>query len=173
MIDLDLIQKGRRYDELNRSIIIFICTFDYYKMNQYKYTFTNKCLENNQLEYGDETVKIVINTKGTKGYISDDLKDFLNCINGYFSSSEFSDTLKSEMEKVKRSEKFRREFMTLYLHDEEIKRKSIEKGILLQTIKYYKKERISLEEAIEDTGLSEEEFLRKMKEFEEEKLNYV
>ena len=43
LIDMDLLEKGNVYSELNKSIIIFICTFDYYKMGLYKYTFNNIC----------------------------------------------------------------------------------------------------------------------------------
>lgn len=45
-----------------------------------------------------------------------------------FSSSEFSDKIKNEVDKVKRSEEWRREYMTLYLHEQEIKRESREEG---------------------------------------------
>lgn len=128
LIDLDLLEKGMIYDELNKNFVIFICTFDYYKLDQYKYTFTYTCNEIPGLEYGDETTRIVLNSKGTKGKVSDDLKDFLNCINGVFSSSEFSDKIKNEVDKVKRSEEWRREYMTLYLHEQEIKRESREEG---------------------------------------------
>lgn len=129
LIDLDLLEKGMMYDELNKSIVIFICTFDYYDKNLYKYTFTYKCNEIQELDYGDETTRIILNTKGTLGDVSEDLKDFLNCINGVFSSTEFSDKIRYEVEKVKRSEEWRREYMTLYLHEQEIKRESREEGI--------------------------------------------
>jgi len=65
--------------------------------------------------------------------------------------------------------------MTLYLHEEEIRREALRvgeanglakgkaeglaEGILLQTIKYYLKNKISIEEALEDTGLNKDDFL--------------
>ena len=128
LIDLDLLEKGMMYDELNKSIVIFICTFDYYGKDHYKYTFTYKCDEIEGLDYGDETTRIVLNTKGIFGKVSEDLKDFFNCINGVFSSTAFSDKIKYEVDKIKRSEKWRREYMTLYLHEQEIKRQSREEG---------------------------------------------
>jgi len=72
LIALDLIQRGCFYEELNKSIVIFICTFDYYKLNHCIYTFSNKCEEIDGLKYGDETTKIIINTFGSKGNVSDD-----------------------------------------------------------------------------------------------------
>ena len=128
LIDIDLLEKGSYYEELNKSIVIFICTFDLYKMGYYKYTFTNKCSEVPELEYGDETTKIIVNTKGGKGEASDELKDFLNAVDGRFSKSEFSDKIRKEVEKVKHSRDARREFMYLYVHDEDVRRESLEKG---------------------------------------------
>ena len=128
LIDMDLLEKGNVYSELNKSIIIFICTFDYYKMGLYKYTFNNICREDNSLEYGDETTKIVVNTHGTKGEITKDMRVFLDAINGVFSNDEFSDKLKMEVEKVKRSEHSRRDYMTLYIHDQDIRRLALEEG---------------------------------------------
>lgn len=129
LIDLDLMEKGTYYSELNKSIIIFICTFDLYNLGQYKYTFRNKCDEVADLEYGDDTSKIIINTIGTKGTVSEELKDFLKAINGQFSNSRFSDKIKVEVERIKRSNDVRREFMTLYLHDEDIRRESLKQGL--------------------------------------------
>ena len=122
LIDLDLIESGMYYSELNRSFIIFICTFDYYGKEQYKYTFTNKCREVENLEFGDETTKIIVNTKGKIGDVSSDFKDFINAVNGEFDNSEYSATIKSEVEKIKSNDRWRAEYMNLYLRDQEMKR---------------------------------------------------
>ena len=70
MIDINLIHKGDDYDDLKKSFVIFICTFDPFKQGSYVYTFRNVCKEFPDLELGDETVKVFFNTKGTKGNIS-------------------------------------------------------------------------------------------------------
>ena len=41
MIDLQLIDKGQHYKNLNRSYIIFICQFDLYEKGRHIYTFEN------------------------------------------------------------------------------------------------------------------------------------
>lgn len=51
-----------------------------------------------------------------------------DAINGQFSNSDFSDKIRVELEKVKRSDTARSEFMTLYLHEEDIRRESLEQG---------------------------------------------
>lgn len=49
-------------------------------------------------------------------------------VNGEFDNTGYSATIKSEIEKIKRNDKWRREYMTLYLHEQEIMRKSREEG---------------------------------------------
>ena len=113
LIDLDLLEKGQDYEQLCRSYIIFICTYDLYGRNQYRYTFTYRCEEIDGLEYGDRTTMIVLNTKGTEGNVSEELKTFLKCVNGLFPDDEFSATIRKEYERIKESREWRREYMTL------------------------------------------------------------
>lgn len=53
LIDLNLIEKGATYDKLNKSYVIFICTFDPFGMGKYQYTFQNLCRENTELALED------------------------------------------------------------------------------------------------------------------------
>ena len=98
---------------LCRSFIIFICTYDLYGKNQYRYTFTYQCKEVDGLEYGDQTTMIILNTMGTEGNVSEDLKTFLKCVAGLFPDDEFSATIREEYERIKESREWRREYMTL------------------------------------------------------------
>ncbi|MCI9616785.1 MAG: Rpn family recombination-promoting nuclease/putative transposase [Eubacterium sp.] len=129
LIDLDLMEKGAHYSELNRSFVIFVCTFDYYGKGNYKYTFTNRCKEIGDLEFGDETTKIIVNTKGSKGEVSKDFRDFINAVNGEFDKSGYSATIKSELERIKNNNRWRREYMTLYLHEKQMMWKSLQEGL--------------------------------------------
>ena len=67
----------------------------------------------------DEAVKIVLNTKGTIGDISDDLKETLRYMDGHMPATEYTKELDSAVEAVKTSEEWRREYMTLFLRDRE------------------------------------------------------
>lgn len=129
LIDLDLMEKGAHYSELNTSYIIFICTFDYYGLGYYKYTFTNQCKEVKDLVFGDETTKIVVNTKGSTGKVSRDFLDFINAVNGKFDNTGYSATIKSEIEKIKDNNQWRREYMTLYLHERQMMWDSLQEGM--------------------------------------------
>ncbi len=113
LIDLDLLERGQDYSMLCRSFIIFICTYDLYGKNQYRYTFTYQCKEIDGLEYGDQTTMIILNTMGTEGNVSEDLKTFLKCVAGLFPDDEFSATIREEYDRIKESREWRREYMTL------------------------------------------------------------
>lgn len=42
-----------------------ICTFDPFGKGRHKYTFRNLCVEDNNIELGDETNKVFLNKSGT------------------------------------------------------------------------------------------------------------
>ncbi|MEE3485510.1 MAG: Rpn family recombination-promoting nuclease/putative transposase [Bacteroidales bacterium] len=122
MIDMNIIDKGGEYGSLKKSFVIFICTHDPFDEGRYVYTFENRCIENPDLSFGDETTKIILNTKGSVGEISEDLKATLRYIDGEDPQSEYTVNLRNEVEDVRVSEKWRREYMTLMMRDKQNKK---------------------------------------------------
>ena len=119
IIDLNIIHRGEDYDKLKKSFIIFICTYDPFGKSRYIYTFDQTAREDRSVLLDDEAVKIVLNTKGTIGDISDDLKETLRYMDGHMPATEYTKELDSAVEAVKTSEEWRREYMTLFLRDRE------------------------------------------------------
>jgi predicted transposase/invertase (TIGR01784 family) len=70
MIDLNILEKGNNYKDLKRSFVIFVCTFDLFGEGRHIYTFENRCVQNLDLGLGDDTTKIILNTKGTMDDVS-------------------------------------------------------------------------------------------------------
>ena len=122
MIDMNILDKGQDYMNLKKCYIIFICNYDPFKAGRYIYTFKNQCQEDDSIYLGDEATKIILNTKGVKGEISDVLKDTLSFMDGKIPETEYAKELESAVAEVKKSEKWRREYMTLYLRDRENQR---------------------------------------------------
>lgn len=118
-LDFKRLKEGEEYDKMKPQIVIFICTFDLYHQGQYKYTFTNRCHEVEDLEMGDETKKIYLNTQGAKGEISRGLKAFLSYVEKSTpeNAEELDDPLvkkiSDRVEEIKRSDEKRGAFMTL------------------------------------------------------------
>lgn len=124
MIDLNLIEKGESYKKLNPSFVIFICTFDLFGKGRHRYTFENRCKEEPELVLGDESHKVFLNAAGTMEDVSGELKAFLDYVTGKKSNNTFVKKLDEAVEKAKRNEEWRREYMTLLMRDQE----NIEKG---------------------------------------------
>ena len=77
MIDLNIIERGDKYDKLKKSFVIFLCLKDPFNKGLHVYTFENTCKEAPDLLLGDETTKVFINAAGTADDISDEMTEFL------------------------------------------------------------------------------------------------
>lgn len=121
IIDINIIDKGADYKKLKKSYVIFICDYDEFGKGRHIYTFENMCLEEPGLRLGDDTVKIILNTKGTIDDVGEDVKELLHYIAGQEPKSELTRSLDAEVSRVKSSRKWRRKFMTLLMRDNENK----------------------------------------------------
>lgn len=65
MIDMDLLASGAEYTDLPNAYVIFICDFDPFNLNKYRYTFRNQCLESPTLPLKDGSETIILSTAGT------------------------------------------------------------------------------------------------------------
>ncbi len=117
MIDLNVIDKGQDYSRLKQSYVIFICDYDEFGLGRHIYTFENVCKEYPQLALKDGTIKIVLNTKGTADDVSEDIKELLHYIGGDEPKSLLTQMLAEEVQAIKSSEKWRRDFMLLWERD--------------------------------------------------------
>lgn len=113
MIDLNILEKGGDYNELKKRYVIFICTFDPYGQGRHLYSFEYLCDQDPSLTFGDETVKIILNTKGTMDDVSPEMKRLLEYIDGQTASDEFTRELDDAVQSARRNEKWRLEYMTL------------------------------------------------------------
>ncbi len=136
MIDLNLIERGAKYRKLKKSYIIFICLSDPFGENLPVYHFENMCRENKELLLGDESVKVFINAEGTRENVSEDMKAFLDYLNGKESDNHLVKKLHDEVEKARNHEEWRTEYMTLLKRDEEKREEGF--NLATQIIKYLK-----------------------------------
>ncbi len=124
MIDLNLLERGAHYSELNRSYVIYICRFNLFEdVGRHKYSFLNLCREDSRIELGDETEKIFLCAKGTVRDVSDKLQAFLDYIASGKPSDGFTNELENEVKKARDHIKWRTEYMTFL---EQLERERIE-----------------------------------------------
>ena len=104
--------------------MIFICTFDLFGEGKHKYTFENRCKEDKSLKLGDGTQKIFLNAMGTEKDVKEDLSAFLGYVAGRKNNHPFVRKVDAAVREARKNEKWRREYMTLLMRDQE----NIERG---------------------------------------------
>lgn len=156
IIDVHTLDKGEHYNKFKKSIVIFICTFDYYGEGRHIYTFENRCRENLTLAFGDETIKIILNTKGTQKDVSQELLNFLAYIENGKTTDDYTQELENEVNRVRSNEQRRLDYMTLYLKQQEIYMDGKEEGIAEEKIEITRAllDVLDVETIAEKTGLS-------------------
>ncbi len=120
LIDREQMPSGEYdYDKLPKTIIVFVADFDPFGKGLYRYTFKNICLEDDSVTLGDESIKVVLNTRGTNtAGVRPELIELLE----YFRSStketaaRASSSLVKKIDKmlepIKNSPKFGGDFMS-------------------------------------------------------------
>ena len=128
-MDMDALEKGCRYRDLPGSYVIFICTYDYMGKDEPIYYFRNFD-EKNRLLLGDNTCKIIMNTKCTPEKVPEKLRAFYRYLNDPDSGcgDEFVERLDNRVEKYNTAE-WRRKLMTLGELMERNHEKGYEEGL--------------------------------------------
>ena len=113
VIDMDMLKKGENFDQLNPLVLIFICTFDFYKEGRYVYTFKSRCLENLELELANDVTVKLVNAKGKHGQVNTLLKNFLRYVMTTEPVDDFTEDVERQVWAVKNDKKAREEYMVL------------------------------------------------------------
>ena len=129
MIDLNILEKGDNYKNLKRSFVIFVCTFDLFGEGRHIYTFENRCIQNTELGLGDDTTKIILNTKGTMDDVTPEMERLLDFIDGKEPEDDFTRELDEAVQSVRKNEKWRLDYMTLQMKYDEKFEEGMERGI--------------------------------------------
>ena len=129
IIDLHILTPGTDYQELKKSYVIFICGYDPFGRGKSVYRFENRCLEEAELPFGDETVKIVLNTRGSGEGISEELRETIRYLADGTISGRWSEQLEAAVDGVKSSEERRREYMVMMAREMEIRAEGRAEGL--------------------------------------------
>ena len=129
MIDLNILEKGEDYRSLKKSFVIFVCTFDLFGQGRHVYTFENRCVQDLELPLSDDTVKIILNTKGIMDDVSVEMKSLLDYIDGKEPEDDFTKELDDAVNEVRDNEKWRLEYMTLQMSYQEKYELGVQDGI--------------------------------------------
>ncbi|MFI3251277.1 MAG: Rpn family recombination-promoting nuclease/putative transposase, partial [Eubacteriales bacterium] len=122
MIDLNLIEKGHHYSELKESYVVFICTFDPFKKGLSQYFFENTCRQKPELRLDDKTYRVFFNTDASDSETDENVKCFLDYVTGESSDNDLVQKMMERMAEIKSNEKWKVEFMTMRMKEQDIAR---------------------------------------------------
>ena len=176
-IDQAILEKSMDYSKLTDTVVLFITLFDPFGRDFIRYSFRNICLEDKELELEDGTTKIVLNAVGTKGEASRELKDFLNLVAGSFTyeKGSFADRVQDEVAIARKNSDWRRQYMewkmTLLNERNKGREEGLEQGRaegrsegIFETLCTLVKDGVlTVKDAAERAGISEEDFIEKMR----------
>ena len=113
-MDIDELMRSEDYTKLKKSYILFICKeMPFAGKVLHKFTFRNVCLEDPELELGDETYKIFLTPAGTEDDISKEMKEFMSYIADNKVESDFTVRLENAVNAIKKGEGWRMEYIQL------------------------------------------------------------
>ena len=119
--DIHMLRKGEKhFSKLKKSYIIFICTFHPFEdsdTNECIYTFENICLTNNKvIKLKDDAYRVFVNSECDLSKIkNNNLKAFIELIkDGFHTNTEslLTNKILNEIDRVKRNEGWRTDYMT-------------------------------------------------------------
>jgi len=166
MIDLNILEKGDNYKDLKRSFVIFVCTFDLFGEGRHIYTFENRCIQNPELSLGDETTKIILNTKGTMDDVTPEMKTLLDFIDGKEPQDDFTRELDEAVRSVRKNEKWRLDYMTLQMNYQEKYEQGVEQGNKQAALRMIEAGKLSPEDIALYSGLALEQVYELEKELQ-------
>ena len=133
-IDMELLLKGKEYQDLPDTYVIFICDFDPFGKKRYCYTFMNCCLEDKELKLRDGSISIFLSTKGeNETEVSQELMNFLKFVSADLkeSISDFQDPYVKQLQEAISRIKSNREMEERYMILTELLKDEYSEGMLL------------------------------------------
>lgn len=111
MIDLDSIESGAHYSSLPRTLIIFLCPFDYFHKNLPVYRFERRCEEFPELKMGDETAHIVVNLTAPTDDLAAESRALYYYLVEHEATDSFTDKLDAAVNAARSHNEWRVEYM--------------------------------------------------------------
>ncbi|MBP5384504.1 MAG: Rpn family recombination-promoting nuclease/putative transposase, partial [Lachnospiraceae bacterium] len=110
-IDTDYMNKGNSYKKLPESNVIFICTFDPFKKGLNKYTFRERCEEDQEILLGDKTTKVFYNCTYRGNDLPDNLKSLYEYVETGKAETDLTRKIETAVEKGRKNEIWRSQYM--------------------------------------------------------------
>lgn len=100
-IDGNDLRKGKHYRMLRKSVIIFICTFDPFGRNLFKYTFSNLCHEDHSIDLKDDALKVFFYVNGDMANATPSQRRFAAYVRGEAAKDTFTKDIHEAVERYR------------------------------------------------------------------------
>ena len=156
LMDTDCLEKGGKFKELKTTYVVFICTFDYFGLDEPMYVVESYIRKNN-LHFDDGTSKILLNTKCSPDKVPEKLRSFYAYIND--PTKVGSKLIEGIDERVKEynTKEWRERFVTLEYMIAEAKEEGLEQGRTEGEVSGRAAEKIEMAGAMKNKGYSTDE----------------
>ena len=124
IIGTNMLRKGMHYRELKKAYVIFVCTFDPFGEGLPVYHFTYCCKEKSNLQMGDLTENIFLNTKAADKAEDEELSAFLHYVDSQKTTTRFTKELDKEAIRIRTNDDWRLRVMTLDMEIQDMKRRT-------------------------------------------------
>ena len=121
LMDVDNLLRGQSYAELKESYVIFICTQDPFGKGLPVYEFRNICTADGTLFLDDKSAKVFYNVGAYGKEDEPELSALLKYLCKRRATSGFTQHIDALVEKAKRNEKFRSVYMSLNIHEDDLR----------------------------------------------------
>ncbi len=129
VIDMDNLSKGENYSKLKDSYVIFLCLEDIFDKGLPVYFFENLCRQKRELPLNDGTYKVFFNAHDCDKLKTKEERDFFKFLKGEQAESQFAKAIEEKVERAKKNEKWRKNYMTWQQTIDEAKYIAREEGM--------------------------------------------
>jgi predicted transposase/invertase (TIGR01784 family) len=163
---VDSFDPSDDYDNVQNIMVIYICTFDYYGINEARYVVEQKVVGHGELNVNTNLSIIILNT--TARSEDKELDSMMRYFNDTRTEDAFTTKLEETVKKIKEKQITRGDYMTLEyvikqerkLEAEEVTKKVTEEVQKADAIEFCKKmlaKNMDINDIVDCTGLSEEQ----------------
>ena len=160
VMDISELERGKGYDEVKDSYVIFLCLTDPFSEKFPIYTVQQTFEENPNVYYNDGRHIVFFNASAYKNAKSKKIKSFLEFLSTKISKDDLTNRINNLVFATKEKEEFGRSYMIANMREIMLKKQAYKEGAeqkAIETAKNLISKEIALEVIAECTGLSLEE----------------
>lgn len=128
-IDTDSLRSGASYQDIKPSYVIFLCAFDPFECGLRRYDFQWQCKQNPDIILPTKSQAIILNSKGIRGQVTEELDSFFALMNGQEAADDFGRQIAADVARVKADPVKKGDFMEMAMKISDAKRAGMRAGI--------------------------------------------